>query len=78
MFIVCSSLETRSGNMASMTAETLMTGGARATRGRRETMLVRFFALEGAMRVIVEADNEADARYLCSEMRWDFICLCDD
>ena len=31
-----------------------------------------------AMRVVVEADNEDDARYLCHEMRWDFICFCED
>ena len=38
---------------------------------------VRFFALDRSMRVVVEADSEDDARYLCREMRWEFICLCD-
>ena len=48
------------------------------TRRRRARTFVRFFALDGAMRVVVEADNEDDARYLCREMRWDFICFCED
>jgi hypothetical protein len=46
-------------------------------RRQRQKSVVRFFALEGAMRVVIEADSEDDARYLCREMSWDFICLCD-
>ncbi len=62
--------------MAMLTTERL--GSDRLPARRRQSRtLVRFFALDGAMRVVVEADNEDDARYLCSEMRWDFICLCD-
>jgi hypothetical protein len=38
---------------------------------------VQFFAFDGTMRVVVEADSEDDARYLCREMRWEFVCLCD-
>ena len=38
---------------------------------------VRFCALHGSIRVVVEADSEDDARYLCREMRWEFIGLCD-
>ena len=63
--------------MAQMAAETLASGTP-STRKSRKQSVVRFFALEGAMRVVIEADNEDDARYLCREMRWDFICLCDN
>lgn len=38
---------------------------------------VSFFALDATVRVVVEADSEDDARYLCREMKWEFICLCD-
>ncbi len=42
---------------------------------------VRFCALDGTVRVVIEADSEADseddARYLCREMRFEFIGLCD-
>lgn len=47
-------------------------------RQSRQPSRVRFFALDGAMRVVIEADSEDDARYLCRDQRWDFICLCDD
>jgi hypothetical protein len=63
--------------MAHIAAETL-TSGLPSPRKPRQRSVVRFFALEGAMRVVIEADNEDDARYLCREMRWDFICLCDN
>ncbi|HEX2447736.1 MAG TPA: hypothetical protein VHK26_06070 [Methyloceanibacter sp.] len=46
-------------------------------RKQRFPVRLRFCALDGSIRVIVEADNEDDARYLCREMRWEFICLCD-
>lgn len=62
--------------MAMLTIERSKADRMPVRRSQRRT-LVRFFALDGAMRVVVEADNEDDARYLCSEMRWDFICLCD-
>jgi hypothetical protein len=38
---------------------------------------VRFCALDGPVRVVIEADSEDDARYLCREMRWEFIGLCN-
>ena len=38
---------------------------------------VRFCALDGTVRVVIEADSEDDARYLCREMRFEFIGLCD-
>lgn len=63
--------------MAYIAAETPTAGATRKTQRRGSLSLVRFFAIDGAMRVVIEADNEDDARYLCHEMRWDFICLCD-
>ncbi|MGZ8416923.1 MAG: hypothetical protein ACXWVQ_08050 [Methyloceanibacter sp.] len=38
---------------------------------------VRFCALDGSVRVVIEADSEDDARCLCREMDWEFIGLCD-
>jgi hypothetical protein len=62
--------------MAHIAAESF-TVGTPSPRRHRQKPVVRFFALEGAMRVVIEADSEDDARYLCREMSWDFICLCD-
>jgi hypothetical protein len=59
-----------------ITAETFESGGTVGAEVPQRPMM-RFFAFDGAMRVMVEADSEDDARYLCGEMRWDFICLCD-
>jgi hypothetical protein len=44
-------------------------------RKQRLPARVRFLALDGSVRVVVEADSEDDARYLCQEMRWEFIDL---
>ena len=38
---------------------------------------VRFCALDGTVRVVIEADSEDDARYLCRDMAFEFIGLCD-
>jgi hypothetical protein len=38
---------------------------------------VRFCALDGPVRVMIEADSEDDARCLCREMAFEFIGLCD-
>ncbi len=38
---------------------------------------VRFYALDVSLCVVIEADSEDDARYLCKETRQEFICLCD-
>jgi hypothetical protein len=62
--------------MALIDTETLSAGAVRVRRSNG-SLVVRFFALDGSARVVVEADNEDDARYLCREMGWDFICLCD-
>ncbi|HUU67673.1 MAG TPA: hypothetical protein VMW57_10425 [Methyloceanibacter sp.] len=39
---------------------------------------VRFCALDGGMRVTIEADSEDDARFLCEEAGLEFVGLCDD
>ncbi len=44
---------------------------------RRVPSRVRFCALEGTVRVVIEADSEDDARYLCRDMGFEFIGLCD-
>jgi hypothetical protein len=44
---------------------------------RRAQPRVRFCALEGTVRVVIEADSEDDARYLCRDMAFEFIGLCD-
>jgi hypothetical protein len=44
---------------------------------RRMPSRVRFWALDGTMRVVIEADSEDDARYLCRDMDFEFIGLCD-
>jgi hypothetical protein len=51
--------------------------GVVSVRKQRAPARVRFFALDRTVRVVVEADSEDDARYLCREMRWEFIGLLD-
>jgi hypothetical protein len=51
--------------------------GVVRVRKQRVPARVSFFALDAMVRVVVEADSEEDARYLCREMKWEFICLCD-
>jgi hypothetical protein len=38
---------------------------------------VRFCALDGPLRVVIEADSEFEARCLCREMGFEFIGFCD-
>lgn len=54
-----------------------MTLGIAGVRELRKVEGVRFCALDGTIRVVIEADSEDDARYLCREMRFEFIGLCD-
>ncbi len=63
--------------MARIATEALNSGTV-SVRSRPQPMLVRFFVFDGATRVVVEADNEDDAVCLCREMRWDFLCFCND
>jgi hypothetical protein len=44
---------------------------------QRAPSRVRFLALDGTMRVVIEADSEDDARYLCRDMEFEFVGLCD-
>ena len=48
------------------------------TRGfGRAVSRVRFCALDGTVRVVIEADSEDDARCLCRDLAFEFIGLCD-
>jgi hypothetical protein len=51
--------------------------GVVRVRRHRAPARVRFCALEGSVRVVIEADSEDDARCLCREMQWEFIGFCD-
>ena len=42
-----------------------------------EIQLPRFCVFDGSSRVVIEARNEEDARYLCREMGWELICACE-
>jgi hypothetical protein len=50
--------------------------GVLEVRGRAPSR-VRFCALDGTLRVVIEADSEDDARCLCRDMGFEFIGLCD-
>jgi hypothetical protein len=39
---------------------------------------VRFYALDGTLCVLIEADDEDDARHLCREMSLEFVGLCEN
>jgi hypothetical protein len=62
--------------MARIATEHLSVGIVRV-RERRRPARVRFCALDGPVRVVIEADSEHDARCLCREMAFEFICLRD-
>ena len=49
-----------------------------AQRNKIETRLLQFHIFDGACRVLIEAQSEEDASYLCSEMGWELICACED
>jgi hypothetical protein len=44
---------------------------------KRRQAFIRFYALDGTLCVLVEADSEEDARYLCRDVRLEFIGLCE-
>ncbi len=51
--------------------------GLRAARVRKQLgTCVRFYAFDGTVCILVEAGGEEDARYLCREVKLDFIGLC--
>ena len=66
----------RSGVATLMAKTSTETVGLRALRVRRRTTSVRFYALDGTLCVLVEADSEEDARYLCRDVRLEFIGVC--
>ena len=43
-----------------------------------ESRLPRFHVFDGACRIVIEAESQEDAPYLCSDMGWELICACDD
>jgi hypothetical protein len=51
--------------------------GVIRTRKRVAPARVRFYAVDRSVCVMIEADSEDDARYLCQETRLEFVCLCD-
>lgn len=53
-----------------------VTVGVARSRERRARSRVLFCALDGPVRVFIEADSEEDARCLCREMAFEFICFC--
>jgi hypothetical protein len=63
--------------MANIAAERMHTHVAVGVVTVRATSPVRFLALDGTMRVVIEADSEDDARCLCRDMAFEFIGLCD-
>jgi hypothetical protein len=75
----------RNGNAASRTALTLKmplsateTVGLRTLRVRKRSRgRVRFYALDTTLCVLIEADSEEDAHYLCQDARLEFIALCE-
>jgi len=42
-----------------------------------EIQLPRFCVFDGFSRVVIEARNEEDARYLCAEMGWELLYACE-
>ena len=55
--------------------------GLRAMRAagtlRRRAASVRFYAFDGTLCLLIEADSADDARYLCRDVRLEFIGLCE-
>jgi len=65
------------GKIAAERFRTHVVLGVTRARQRRTTSRVLFCALDGPVRVLLEADGEDDARCLCREVAFEFICLCD-
>jgi hypothetical protein len=57
--------------------QTHVTVGVARVGRQRPSSRVLFCAVDGPVRVLIEAENEDDARYLCREMAIEFICFCD-
>jgi hypothetical protein len=65
------------GKIAAERFRTHVVLGVTRARQRCTTSRVLFCALDGPVRVLLEADGEDDARCLCREVAFEFICLCD-
>ena len=57
--------------------QTHVTVGAARIGQQRSSSRILFCAVDGPVRVLIEADNEDDARCLCRDMAFEFICFCD-
>ena len=44
---------------------------------RIEAQLPQFHVFDGSSRIVIEAQSEEDAFYLCNEMGWELICACE-
>jgi hypothetical protein len=42
-----------------------------------QVQLPRFCVFDGSCRIVIEAQSEEDARYLCAEVGWELICACE-
>jgi hypothetical protein len=38
---------------------------------------VRFYAVDGTLCVLIEADSEEDAAFLCRDVKLDYIGICE-
>ena len=47
-------------------------------KSRVRLPLRQVIVFDGSARVVIEARNAEDARCLCIEMGWEFICACED
>ena len=54
----------------------LRTARSAAPISRRATA-VRFYALDATLCLLIEADSVEDAHYLCRDVRFEFIGLCE-
>jgi hypothetical protein len=61
--------------MARTASENVGLAAARIRRQRQTS--IRFYALDGTLCVLIEANSEEDARYLCRDIRLEFIGLCE-
>lgn len=43
-----------------------------------ETRRLQFHVFDGSCRIVIEAQSEEDAAYLCVEMGWELVSACDD
>jgi len=56
-------------------SETVGLGAARTSK--RSRTRVRFYAVDGTLCVLIEADSEEDAAFLCRDVKLDYIGICE-